>query len=922
MFQRILNCMVLVGIRHPYRVGLLLLAITLFSAVGMQQLRIDTSFDNLIAGSDSERAAYEQAKQTFGSDHRTIVYVRDAKLWQPAKLAQLESLHHALAGLDVVSRVDDLFTLQSVRERDGSMVTRLLMPEAPKEQEEADAIREDALSNPLIQKNFISDDGQAVAIVLTLSNKHEIADFNQHAYRALQQVLSAYQGRFGQLFQLGAPRIHAEMNRLLLHDMVLLGPLSVLVLLITMLLFLRHWMAALLPLLTSLLALVWAFGLMGWLGIPINILTAMLPSLIVVIGSTEDTHLIANYFHAIDECGGDREAAATLTMRLMGLPLLLTILTTAFGFASNMFSALGLIQDFAVAATIAILANGVITVVLVPMLLRYCGAHCSPLKSRAWQQSVTARCVQRLSQLSHRQQNGLLLLTFLVSLIFVYQAAKLHVSNDPLSYFHDDMPLIQDAHTLHRDLAGMKVFFITLEMDDEDAFKQPRNLRKLVAIQDFLRKQGVYDNSISLADFVELLNQEFHHGSPSYHELPRQRETVAQYLLLLHRSVVSSYVSHDYRRANIVVRHNISDSALLNRNIRELKTAVQDIAGSRARVAVTGENLMINAATDNLMVAQVKSLLVLVVVIFLLMSLLFTSFKGGLVSLLPTLLPIVMMFGLMGWCGIALNPGTAMVAVIAIGIAIDGSIHLFSRYNDCSRQCGDAPTAVRETVRQEAMPMITTAIALALGFAILLFSDFALIAQFGALSAATMLFALYANLLVTPMVMARVRLVGLYQILSMTLTRDAVKNSLLFNGMSDYQVRKAILISEARSYDAGELLVEQGSVGRKMFLILSGEVEVVRRVHGEQKHLVNLAPGEVFGEIGYVREVKRSADIRALTPVEVICFDRQRMRADLKFFPHIVAKLNFNISLILGAHLEEIQTRLEGQLSEREAGGS
>ena len=106
------------------------------------------------------------------------------------------------------------------------------------------------------------------------------------------------------------------------------------------------------------------------------------------------------------------------------------------------------------------------------------------------------------------------------------------------------------------------------------------------------------------------------------------------------------------------------------------------------------------------------------------------------------------MFGLMGLLDIPLNPGTAMVAVIAIGIAIDGTIHLFSRYNALCRGSSDYDDAVLTTVREEAMPVITTSLALAVGFGILTLSNFTIIAQFGALSAATMLFGVFANLLI------------------------------------------------------------------------------------------------------------------------------------------------------------------------------
>jgi hypothetical protein len=213
--------------------------------------------------------------------------------------------------------------------------------------------------------------------------------------------------------------------------------------------------------------------------------------------------------------------------------------------------------------------------------------------------------------------------------------------------------------------------------------------------------------------------------------------------------------------------------------------------------------------------------------------------------------------------------------------------------------------------------MVVTYLALSLGFGILLQSNFTLIAQFGALSAATMLFALFANLLITPIIMSRTRLIGLYQILSLSMHKEVLEKSPLFQGMSNYQMRKAILISELSEFDEGDLLVEQGTLGRSMYLILSGQVEVVRRSDGKTQRVTLLEAGQVLGEIGYIKEIHRTADVRALTYVETLRFDYKKLKKDLKFFPYIVANLNFNISCILGERLASVMEAMTPQAKEK-----
>jgi hypothetical protein len=289
------------------------------------------------------------------------------------------------------------------------------------------------------------------------------------------------------------------------------------------------------------------------------------------------------------------------------------------------------------------------------------------------------------------------------------------------------------------------------------------------------------------------------------------------------------------------------------------------------------------------------------------MSIMFTSLKGGAIALVPSLIPIVLMFGIMGFLGIPLNPGTAMVAVIAVGIAIDGTIHLLARYQELCSHTSDYKGAVDEAVKEVATPLIVSSLALSLGFGILLFSNFTVVAQFGALAAATMLISIFANLLITPIIMERVRLVCLYHIVVLNVDKRVLDKSPLFNDMSSYQQRKAILISELHDFQPGEKLVEQGTTGRSMYMILSGSVDVIRQDDdGNSRLLAELEAGEFFGEVGYTRAIERTADVTAKTTVSALRFDYERMQKDLKFFPNIVAQINFNISAILGERLSDV----------------
>jgi len=895
------------GLKHRSLVTLALLVVTLFAGAGLFRLKVDAGVDSLIPAGDPSRLVYQRIAGQFGTDDKTIIYIRDKDLWTPAKLQALEKLHRDIDSIEYVSHIDSVFNLHTIQGREGNVDAVPILEQAPQTQEDADAAKQRALANPLYVGNFFSGDGSVTAMQVTIKEQQGTEDYDRPFYLALEQVLTEHRGDFEQLFQVGAPRVDAELQSSLYEDLILLGPLSALILVTCIVFFTRSTMAALVPLFTSLITIIWTFGMMGWSGVPVNILSAMLPSLIIAIGSTADTHMMAAYYRGLtNNVEGVKHHAIFYMVKYMGMPLIMTLATTALGFASNIFSKIVLIQYFAVASTFAFIVNGIITVLAVPILLSLTGAdRVGRVIPFSQDHGIPRRIMQLFRHTQEKFPYSILIITGVLCSFFIYQASTLYVTNDPLSYFPNRRPLIQQTMQIHEDLAGVKMFYITLEAKEANAFKDPTNLAKLEEIQRFLTKQGVYDRSISLADHLAFVNREFH-GSMGALVLPPTRQLVSQYLLFFQSNELDSYVNHDFSSANIVVRHHISDSHTLNQYVSELKEVVEGIAGNNMNTYISGENLMINKAAETLLIGQVKALIILLLLVFFIMSAMFTSFKGGAIALIPAVIPIALIFGIMGVLGIPLNPGTAMVAVISIGIAIDGTIHLLARYNELCRRTSDYAGAVRIAVDETAAPLIVSSLALSLGFGILLLSHFTVVAQFGALSAATMLISIVANLLITPLIMSRVRLVGLYQILSMKVDTEVLEHAALFNHMTGYQRRKAVLISELHDFKAGSLLVEQDTQGRNMYLILAGEVEVIRRDGDRQKLLATLRPGAVFGEIGYIRETRRTADVRAKTDVSALRFDYEKMQKDLKFFPNIVAKLNFNISYILGERLADM----------------
>lgn len=890
-----------------------LLALSIAAGLKLPELTIDRSDDRLISTDDAGWAAFAQMQNDFGAEQTVIIYLRAADLWTRERLLQLQQLSFDLEDTPEISAVSSLLSATNIRDKGDYVDAGPLATIVPPDQGDIDALRSDAQYSPIMRRNYISADGLATAINLSYASRPDDPQFELRMFDIIEAHVAPLRDDFEVIFQLGGPRLNVEIDRGLSKDLKDLLPLSVAILVVVITLFLRSVRVVPIPLVTSGLSILWTLGFMAAVDIPITLLTAMVPVLIIVVGSVEDVHLIASYLEGLDdEKEGLRARAVAHMARHVGLPVLITSLTTAIGFAANVITEIPLIFEFAIASAFAMLANLAVTVLAVPIMLHWLGPRANTLKPTAGMPGgITGLIVRTVEFAGERAPMVVIAVTVVVLAVVGSRAVDIYVDNDPLSYFPPQHPFVRDANTVHDDLAGLQVFSVTLTAAQPDYFRSAEGLLKIDAVQNLLDNQGLYDKTLSLATLMSLMNQEFNAGNTRFYRVSDSQDDLDLYLSTLTRADLESFVTEDYRTARISVRHNVTDSVRLNAAVDEMRDLLPTVIGEDVEIAFTGKNLMVNRAAESLMSGQISSLLLILTIIFVLFSVLYTSWLAGLLALVPNLIPIVLNFGLMGYLGVPLNPGTAMVAAIAIGVAVDDTIHLMTRFGTESKRHVDELDAVRATVRGEAVPIVSTSLALALGFGALALSNFSIVAQFGLLAAMTMLYAATADLLLMPILLKHLRLATVWDIVALQLDREVLVKCPLFQGMSQFDVKKVVVLSDIQEFAPGETIIEQGTVSRGMYVVLKGVGDVSIKRDDINLNIDEIGPGDIVGEIGFSgTDVERTASVTAREPMAVVRLDAEGAHKGLRFYPRIAARLHQNISNILGARLLESHQRL------------
>ena len=906
--QRLVQRLLIWSVTHPAAAAAVFGLITLALAAQIPRLQIDASNEGFMLEQDPERQYYERVKAIFGSDELTVVMVKAPDIFTPAPLETIQQLSDALERIDGVTRVDSLATVHNISGTDdGVQIAALLQHGVPTDAGALAAVKSKAISDPVFAGNLVSEDGRAAGLFVYTQADAGDREFNQRLSSKVEELIARHATAGVTLEQIGGPIIKATVADFVRRDQMTLIPFSVITLFAVLMIGFRTPQGVVAPLVTGLSSAIWGVGLMALFRIPLNVVTVAVPSLVLVVGFAEAVHIISAY-HACLRAGRDKIHALSEAVEEAALPILVTTTTTILGFATLIFSDITILIQFGYAATLALTANFIATLIGIPLLLRL-WPRPKRIRLTALGESDTDRLVDaRIASacrfvLRHRIPIGAMFT--ILALASLYGWYTLKVDTDFVSYLPDDSIVRQRMRDVDRSLNGASAFFVVVETGRDNGVADPAVLNQIAGLQQFLESIPGIGKTTSIVDYVSHLNTVLNGPTDGSRAIPALADVVAQDLLLMDRSQVSRFLDLPASTANIVVRHSLTGSWELSQALHQLQNYVAEhVRGLEVHAA--GQSVLTNRAADYMAVNEVTSFVYTLAIIGLIHSALFMSVKAGLLSLVPNVIPVIYSFGLMGLLDIPLSTGTAMVATIAIGIAVDDTVHNMVTYSRQLKEHADERAAVIRTMAIQFRPIVFVSMALAGGFVVLAFSQFVPTVYLGLLSAFVMIAAMISELVLSPILMASTRLVTVWDMLLVRMNQALVQKAPLFDGLSRWEARKVVLTGMLQSLAPGDYAIRRGEHGRDLYMVVAGRMVVVDRdLNGHERTLAIVDPGGVFGETGIVSDGYRAFSARAETPAEVLQLDFDALDRLRRRFPFTAAKVFRNLARILGERLQD-----------------
>jgi hydrophobe/amphiphile efflux-3 (HAE3) family protein len=725
--------------------------ISLFFAVQIPKLSFRTSIYDLLIEDLSDSVRYQKAKEVFGSDEMIRVAVKADNIFDPATFAKIEILSDALSKIEGVKRVISLPDIrQKVDPGRNWTIDQFAKAISPVE---------------LFKKNLISADQKVSAITLFLESEAA----HENVIKKINDIIDKDSGTLS-LYQIGMPLVSQALVKYTIKDFQTLPILTLALITLTLFVLFRKPGRVLLVLMVVITVLIWTFGLMALVRVPLSLLTMIVPVFLIAVGTAYCLHVMSEYISNAGLAGTEKEAVVA-TFANSALPCTLAVVTTLFGVGSLFVNRIRAIDEFALFTCFGLGSLLLVLLLLLPAVLVLI-----PLPSQNDQRvygigRLLDRILDLIISIGLKHQKAAFLSIGILSLLAVAGIFFLQVEINPFEYFKKDIPIRRNFDDSHRKLSGSFAINVIMESRQDYYFEDSQHISEIKRFQDYLETLHGVDKAISFADYVMLVHYALNKYDPKYYVIPQQafetRMAINNYKGLLGEELYSAFMTPELSKANILVLTHISSSKDFLQIRDEILARAQQDLPEHLSVEVTGFGVAVSASSHLLVSGQMKSVLLGLMLIFGIMFLMFLSAKVGLIALLPNCFPIIMNLGIMGWMGIRLSTSTSLVASIAIGLAVDDTIHYLHRYNREFKKDLNKDRALRDTVKSVGKPIIFTTLTISIGFFVLMFSHFKPTAIFGFLMVITMLTALIGDLILLPALMRHVELVTAWDLLKL-----------------------------------------------------------------------------------------------------------------------------------------------------------
>jgi len=670
------------SVGHPKLIVTLTILSTLAFMTQFPGMKTDTNPKNMLPATSDVRVWNDEVDRTFAlyEDMIVVGIANENGVLNSETLKKISRITDGVLRIKGVAArdVNSFPTITNVTSESGLLKVAPLMTEIPKTDKEIESLRKMLFENPLFINRVISTDEKTTAIYVPLekgSNGRDVAE-------QIREIVKKEKGD-EKYYIAGDPVARDTFGAEMFKLMAIFAPIAGMVMLIVRYLMFRDLFLSVTLMMDAMISIIWSMGLLIGLGFPIHIMSSMAPVFLMAI-ATDSIHIFNEFYFRYRE-SKDKKAAIIETMRAVGRPVRYTALATAAGFAVLMFMNIVPVRIFGGLVAFGTVALRILSFSFIPAMFTFIGdTHIEKAaRGEDISSSRASRFLQRLAGFGAHTPKVTVLVGLVLFAAAIVGITQIVVNNNMVEWFKKQSDIRVADTEINRALGGTSTGYVVATSKKDDFIKNPETMRYIENLQRHLEKLAVVGKTFSVADYVKRINRVLRDDDPGFDVIPETKEAIGQYLFLFSMSAKASdlnnVVDYPFSKANIWIQLKTWDAQAMEEVIRAVdgyrKAHPFPLELKPAGIAYF--NLVWN---DAVLWDMVKGFIAALIVVFVILIFNFRSFKWALVSYVPLLFTILLIYGVVGFSGKRFDMPISVLSCLSLGMAVDFAIHFVSRF--------------------------------------------------------------------------------------------------------------------------------------------------------------------------------------------------------------------------------------------------
>lgn len=758
------------GLILNYRLTWLFVILSITGLMGYRASQLELSYElaKILPQSDESFQLYERFKQRYGEDGSVMLIALESDdIYQLDVFRDWHALSRAIKSIDGISNVasnTNLFEIINLEE-EKKFDFKPISPEAPSTQAEVDSIRKKVEQYPFYNGLLYSQDGKAHLMLVTF-NQEQMNSKNRIGITERVQTLAE---EFGKKHNIemhfsGMPFVRTNFMSKVSSEVAMFMGLAFLVTAVILFLFFRSYRVVFFAILVIAISVLWSVGFIDLFGYKITLLTGLIPSIIVVIGIPNSIFLINRYQEEYLKCK-DQILSLKIAIEKIGKTTFIANVTTFIGFFVFYFTGSPLLLEFGLVAAISVLATWAVSLILIPIIFSY-NPKPKAKHVRHLENQNISKFLEFIDFIVHNRRTKLYwAIGILVGLSF-FGMTRIKSIGHVVDDLPEDDPVFTDLKFIESHFKGIVPFEVSIDTGVENGVLQPEMLQKIRLVQREFAKYPEFTKPISVVEAIKFIYQGYRGGDKRYYRLPGALELnkLSAYAGMAEgrENMASAFMDSTRRYTRISYQTEDVGTIRMTEMINKLQPAIDSIfnydrdfeewlpVDQQVKAELTGNGVVFTKGNDYLLSNLRDSTIMAIILVSFVMATQFLNARTILISTIPSVIPLIITAGVMGFFGIPLKPSTTLIFSIAFGIASDGTIYFLTKYKDEIEQGKTISEAVSETIRQTGISMFYTAIILFFGFGIYVISGFKGTVFLGLLVSLTLMIGMISNLVLLP----------------------------------------------------------------------------------------------------------------------------------------------------------------------------